>query len=130
MKKLLQIVLVSSLSLLYVSCYYDDTEMLEVDGPEVIEIPDDPSDPNYVEILFQTDIQPIFTAGCIGCHNANRDPDLRNGNAYNALVTAYVTVKNADGSSLYTKLAAGHQNVSADNLALIKAWINQGAKNN
>jgi hypothetical protein len=133
MKKLLQIVLVSSLSLLCFSCYYDEIEgdLLIIEIPDIPDIPDDPTDPNYVEILFQTDIQPIFTANCINCHNANRDPDLRDGNAYSALLAGYVNADNADTSLLYTKLAVdGHQNVSTADLTLIKGWINQGANNN
>lgn len=130
MKKLLQIVLVSSLSLLCFSCYYD--EIQEDLVSEIPDIPDDPNDPDYVEILFQTDIQSIFNANsCMDCHNANRDPDLRDGNSYNALVPAYVTAGNADGSSLYTTLAVDdHRDVNTEQLTLIKAWINQGAKNN
>lgn len=127
MKKLLQIVLVSSLSLLCFSCYYD-----EIPEEIIIDIPDDPDDPGYIEILFQTDIQSIFNANnCMDCHNANRDPDLRDGNSYSALVPEYVTADNADASKLYTKLAVDdHRNLSTDELALIKAWINQGAHDN
>lgn len=125
MKKLFQIVLVSSLSLLCLSCYYD--EIIE----EIVEeIPTDPNDPDYIEIKFGADIQPIFTDKCMNCHNENRDPDLRVGRAYSALFPDYVTPEKADESSLYTQLAAGHQNLSGGSLELIKGWINQGADNN
>ena len=93
-------------------------------------MPVDPTDPNYVEIKFGTDIQPIFTSSCAGCHNANKDPDLRAGFAHSALVPQYVIVGNADGSRLYTQLLGGHQGLEAVKIALIKTWINQGAKNN
>ena len=126
MKKLLQIVLICSLSLLCFSCYYDEIQE-EIITPD---LPVDPGDPNYVEISFQTEIQPIFTDNCVQCHNANRDPDLRAGNSYAALIPEYVTPNNADNSSLYIELAYGHQNLNADKIALIKGWINQGAKNN
>jgi len=128
MKKLFQIVLVSSLSLLCFSCYYD--EIQEDIITEIPDIPDNPDDPDYVEILFQTDIQPIFTDNCVQCHNENRDPDLRDGEAYSALVTEYVTISDAEASLLYTTLAEGHQDLAVDKIALIKGWINQGAKNN
>ena len=125
MKKLFQIVLVSSLSLLCLSCYYD--EIIE----EIVEeIPTDPDDPDYVEIKFGADIQPIFTDNCINCHNENRNPDLRVGNAYSALLPDYVTPENADASLLYTQLVDGHQNLNANKIELIKGWINQGANNN
>lgn len=107
------------------SCYYD-----ELQERIIPELPVDPDDPNYVEIKFATQIQPYFTASCAGCHNASRSPDLRAGFAYNAIVPQSVTAGNADGSPFYVKLVAGHQNVSAENLTLIKTWINQGAKNN
>ena len=64
------------------------------------------------------------------CHNANRNPDLRDGNAYNSLVPTYVVPDNADDSSLYTFLASGHRDIADEQLELIKAWINQGAANN
>ena len=125
MKKLFQIVLVSSLSLLCLSCYYD--EIIE----EIVEeIPTDPNDPDYIEIKFGADIQPIFTDHCMNCHNENRDPDLRVGNSYDALLPDYVTPENADASLLYTKLVDGHQNLSANKIALIQGWINQGANKN
>mgnify|MGYP000276777400 CR=1 FL=1 len=120
MKKLLKIVLVSSLSLLCFSCYYDDDLM-----PEVA-----PIDENTV-VKFSTDIIPIFDAyNCAGCHNENRDPDLRAGRELNSLLNGYVTAGNANDSKLFTTLNGGHQGVDANSLALIEKWINDGALNN
>lgn len=126
MKKLFQIVLVSSLSLLCFSCYYDEIpEKLVIEIPEI---------PDTQVISFSTEIQPIF-AKCTSCHNANVSPDLRASNSYSALVPKYVTASNAEGSRLYNYLPDnGHHDVgvslTANEIALIKAWINQGAKNN
>jgi hypothetical protein len=130
MKKLFQIVLVSSLSLLCFSCYYD--EIQEDYIITVPDIPDDPDDPDYVEISFQNDVQIIFDAhNCMDCHNTNLVPDLRDGYSYNALVPAYVTPEDADASSLYTFLfVENHRDLNDEHLVIIKAWINQGAKNN
>ncbi len=126
MKKIFQILLIVCGGLLMNSCYYDELQVRTIP-----ELPVDPTDPNYVEIKFATQIQPIFTSSCAGCHNASRSPDLREGFARSAiLVPQYVIAGNADGSPFYVKLAGGHQNVSAANLTLIKTWINQGAKNN
>jgi hypothetical protein len=126
MKKIFQILIIVCGGLLLNSCYYD-----EIPEELIIEIPDDPSDPNYVEISFQNDIQTIFNANnCMDCHDANRDPDLREGNAYNSLIPTYVIADNADGSRLYDKLDGGHRDISNEQLELIKAWINQGAKDN
>ena len=121
MKKLLKIVLVSSLSLLCFSCYYDE----EVIVPDVIL-------PPGTEAKFATDIVDIFESyNCADCHDASRDPDLRAGNEYDSLVPDYVTPGNADASELYTFLAVdGHRDVDANSLALIKLWINEGALDN
>ena len=125
MKKLLQIVLVSSLSLLCFSCYYDN---------ETIEIPD-VSD----EVFFSNDIQPILTT-CIGCHNGTTDPDLREGNSYDALVDEYVNPGNADGSLLVQILEnpTQHPNymlyyipeIEPEQALGVRTWIEEGADNN
>jgi mono/diheme cytochrome c family protein len=125
MKKIFQILLIVGGGLLMNSCYYD-----ELQEKVIPELPVDPDDPNYVEIKFATQIQPIFTSSCVGCHNASRNPDLREGFARSALIPQYVTASNADASPLYIKLAGGHQNLATDKITLIKTWINQGAKNN
>ena len=126
MKKLIQIVLVSSLSLLCFSCYYDELP-LETDA--IPEIPDEQ------EVSFSNDIQPIF-AKCIGCHNGDvANPDLREGNSYGALVPQYVIAGDADNSDLFSKSPGkDHQDVgfilSNDEFALIQTWIDRGAENN
>jgi hypothetical protein len=125
MKKIFQILLIVCAGYAMNSCYYD-----ELQEKVIPELPSDPDDPNYVEIKFGAEIQPIFTSSCVGCHNTSRNPDLRAGFAYTALVPQYVTASNADASPLYVKLAGGHQNLATDKLTLIKTWINQGAKNN
>lgn len=113
------VILMLSLS----SCYYD----------EVIEIvlPDED-----VVISFKDDIQPIFTDKCVACHNGGINPDLTEGNAFNAIVPDYVQEGVADGSALYLKAPGnGHPInagfvLSAFELALIETWINNGAENN
>jgi len=127
MKRLLQIVLVGSLSLLCFSCYYDE---LPEETDATIEIPDDQ------EISFSQDIQPIFSK-CTQCHNGNiANPDLTEGNAYNAIVPDYVIEGDGDNSELYEKSPGNNhpQDVGfilcADELALIKTWIDRGADNN
>ena len=126
MKKLFRLALVSSLSLMCFSCYYDELYI-----EEIPEIPEDQI------VSFQDDIQPIFTANCIGCHNASvANPDLREGNSYNAIVPEYVIAGDAENSEFYQKLPGiGHQpdpgfTLDVDEIALIKGWIDQGAENN
>ena len=120
MKKLLKIVLVSSLSLLCFSCYYDEEFV------PVIEL-----DPD-IDIKFSTDITPIFTNfGCANCHNGNQDPDLTPGKEYNSLKAGYIIVGDGANSEIYKKLAEGHQGFNnAQDLAELKLWIDQGAENN
>ena len=122
MKKLLKIVLVSSITLLFSSCYYDEF-------PEDIPVEIPPG----TEVSFSEDITPIFvTYNCVQCHNTSsgQNPDLTPGSEYSNLVPTYVTAGNSAGSSLYTKLAGGHRSVDATSLALIELWINDGAANN
>ena len=126
MKKIFQIFIIVCGSLLMNSCYYDNDE----DFITIPEIPTDPGDPGYVEIKYGAEIQPIFTESCTGCHNENRNPDLREGKSYDALLPTYVTPFKSAESLLYTKLDGGHQNLAPAKIELIKAWINQGAKNN
>ena len=125
MKKLLQIVLVSSLSLLCFSCYYDEL----IDEP-IAEIPVDPEDPDYKEVFYGADIQPIWDAQCIGCHNQNNKLDLRVDVSHNELVPQYVIAEDADKSPLVIQLESGHYTPNAGDMSLIKGWINQGADNN
>lgn len=88
----------------------------------------DPEEP----VLFQTQIQPIFTNNCITCHRGTRNPDLRSGNSYNSLTTGnYVTLP-AENSRLYRKVTSGsHTSFTLDSeKQLILLWITQGALNN
>lgn len=123
MKKLLKIVLVSSITLLFFSCYYD-----EFPKEVVVEIPTDQV------VSFSDDIAPIFVSyNCSQCHNASgQNPSLTAGSDYAALVPAFVSAGNASGSRLYAFLAGAdrHRNVDATSLALIKKWIDDGAENN
>lgn len=113
-----------SMGLFLNSCYYDTL----VEEP-VQEIPNDPDDPNYVEISFNSDIQPIFNNNCVGCHSVV-NPNLTAGNAYTNLVPEYVTAGDSDASKLYNQISSGHGDASNNDIELIKAWIEQGAKNN
>ena len=80
---------------------------------------------------FKTDIQPIFTANCITCHNGSRSPDLRDGKSYSALSKGYVNAP-AESSRLYLKITStDHQPRTSDTQKLmILNWIKQGALNN
>jgi len=116
--KLMSKAAVLMLMLSLTGCYYDDLQVAEI--PVINE-----------EVSFATKIQPIFNDNnCMQCHNASRNPDLRDGLAYASLVPAYATANDSEGSILLAKLVGGHRSVSTTNIALIKAWIDQGAQNN
>ena len=80
---------------------------------------------------FASDIQPIFNANCITCHNGSRSPDLREGKSYSALSKGYVNSP-AESSRLYVKITSSdHLPRTSDTQKLmILNWIKQGALNN
>ena len=86
------------------------------------------------KISFATNIQPIFTQKCIGCHNGTTSPDLRTGNSFASLTSLGLINTGSPGQSiLYTEMApnggmAGYTNTTDAQVVLL--WIQQGAKNN
>ena len=88
----------------------------------------DPQEP----VLFQTQIQPIFTNNCITCHRGSRNPDLRAGNSYYSLTTGNYVALPAENSRLYRMVTSGsHTSFTLDTeKQLILLWISQGALNN
>lgn len=123
MKKIFQILLFVSAGLLMNSCYYDALV-------EVPELPTDPDDPDYKEVLYGAEIQPIWNSRCTACHDDGHAIDLREGVSYDELVPDYVIAEDADNSILYLKLQTDHGKANNDEMALIKSWIDQGAKDN
>lgn len=123
MKRIIPFILAGGF-LLFSSCYYDSRDAEEL--PDV-PVPED--------VSFSEDVQPILNQ-CTQCHNGSPAPDMREGNSYNALVPAYVEAGNAEGSLLYQRLPGnGHPFdvgfvLSDEEIATIKGWIDQGAKNN
>jgi len=107
------------------------------------------SGPEYVggggstEKSFSADILPIFSgAGCTGCHGGNGGltvtsvASLLAGGDHGPAIIA----GNADGSNLIRKLSPtppfgsrmplGGPYLSDTTISAIRAWINEGAKNN
>lgn len=100
--------------------------------PEDIPITD-PNDPNAVQVSFAEDIQPIFDASCVFCHNGTRNPNLTSGNSFSSLNSNYVNKDNPEGSKIYTEPAPSGSHgkrYTAAEAALVLGWIKQGAKNN
>ena len=128
MKKIIQYLMVFTVSMMATSCYYD-----EMPPEAVTPIPD--------VVSYKTDIQPLWDQDCISCHKAGSiAPDLTAVNSYAALTTNNIYV--VPGSSATSKL---HKSLVGDGAAimpseagkwstskvdLIDKWINAGAPNN
>ncbi|WP_169791297.1 hypothetical protein [Sandaracinus amylolyticus] len=103
------------------------------------------------DVSFATDVQPIFTASCVGsCHGGARpssDLDLTEGRAYAELVGVastctdrrpLVVPRDPDGSALYQKLVGtacsgqrmpiGRDELSTAQIATVRDWICGGAR--
>ncbi len=109
--------------------------------------PVEPDSDSNNQVSFKNDVQPIFNNHCISCHPSSGDLDLREGHSYNEIVgvsaSGYsgtlVVPGNAEASVLYKKIdgsgAFGSNmplggSLSANQIKIIRDWINQGAKNN
>ena len=130
MKKTINLLIIISLGLFMNSCYYDSYPIYD-------DIDDGTGGGGEVptEVSYSMNIQPLFDR-CVGCHKGtNPKPDLREGTSYSSLVPSYVKAGDAAGSRLYNFIPGkGHFDVGftlkTNELDLIKAWIDQGAKNN
>lgn len=92
-----------------------------------------PIDPD-TEIIYATQIQPIFNNSCILCHKSGgTSPDLTAGNSYAQINTSkYINTGSPSQSLLYKRVDgtfSGHPTLSAAQAALILVWIQQGALN-
>jgi hypothetical protein len=99
-------------------------------------------------VSFSSQVQPIFNAHCTSCHGGNGGLTITAGVSYNNLVNVNaqssctalkrVLPSGAASSVLYRKISGtscGSQMpqgsiLSADDIAVISNWINQGANNN
>jgi hypothetical protein len=71
---------------------------------------------------FKTDIGPIISANCNSCHSGGRTPDLSSYTSISANGTAIVGAINND-------MPPGGK-LTAQQIALITCWVNDGALNN
>lgn len=102
-------------------------------------------------VSFATQVQPIFTAACVGCHDGALSPNLSAGQAYGALVNqnatfcgtaklvvpgnvaqSWLAAKITTGSSVGTCAGGSMAKYvpSAGDAETIKKWIAEGAQNN
>ncbi len=126
MKNLIQFAVSAAMSLLMISCYYDTEYEATDDGT------------GNIEVSYETDINPLWAADCVSCHNGNEPPNLLDNVSYSELLSGYVVPGDADASILYKSLL-GIDGVPLmppgsmwpnDKIDLVKDWIDQGALNN
>ncbi|PCH75796.1 MAG: hypothetical protein COB98_08105 [Flavobacteriaceae bacterium] len=126
MKKIVNIALLMAMGLFLNSCYYDAFPEVEIPGPG-IEVP-------VEDVSYATDIAPLW-AKCIGCHTSSLGLNLKE-NAYTNLLKKVVVPQKSAESRLYTYFSGnGHLDaigvtLKANQIALIKSWIDEGALNN
>lgn len=124
-KLIFQLLAITGILIIFASCEYEFVE------PEQLP-PLDPTD----TISFAAEIVPIFSAqGCdaSSCHGGTRQPDLRPDNAYGSISSGYVAPFDPDNSSIYTEPSPSGSHpgkYTAEQSALIKQWIEQGALDN
>ena len=100
-------------------------------------------------VTYATDIKPILDASCVKCHSGDRPkgrlkldslegvlkgskdgPILKAGDSANSFVVKAVAHLTSDHDSWMPPLnnRAGIKPLTADQIGLIRAWIDQGAK--
>ncbi|WP_276133527.1 c-type cytochrome domain-containing protein [Polluticoccus soli] len=92
-------------------------------------------------LCFQRDILPIFLSNCAmsGCHDAVSKQDGFQFTDYNSIVSKEFVSGNANETELFEKITEDNDDkrmpppprpgLTATQIALIKRWINEGAKN-
>ncbi len=82
------------------------------------------------KVVFATDIQPIFTQYCAGCHPSQHVPDLREGKSYSSLINGNYINKSAPNQSLLYRVMTPNGGMSFAGVSaaqLVLLWIQQGA---
>jgi len=86
-------------------------------------------------ICFERDILPLFISNCatVGCHDATYMADGYNLTSYNSIMSRGIVQGKPSSSKLYRVMSNGSMppttTMPQDQIALIKKWILQGAKN-
>lgn len=124
MRKLFVILIFALAGIFTASCEYEMIVPIEVETPD--------------NVSFSNDVIPIFDQ-CLTCHSGANEPNLASTNVYNILTTGtdddgapYIDIQNPEQSSFYTKLSQDdhYPDITAEELATLLGWIEQGAPNN
>lgn len=80
-------------------------------------------------VTYTSDIAPVLTQKCVGCHNPSGTVKRRPLDNYDNVKTL-VTPGNASDSILIKSVDGGSMSgrLSGDEVELFKSWVNQGAK--
>ncbi|MBL8051138.1 MAG: hypothetical protein JNM46_07950 [Anaerolineales bacterium] len=91
-------------------------------------------------VSFQDDIQPILERRCIKCHGGEFPSEGLNVETYESLISGsqnglVIIAGEANNSLLFQKIESGEmpkrgQHLTAEQIELIRQWINEGAQNN
>ncbi len=88
------------------------------------------------DTAYFTDVLPIFISNCAfsGCHNAASRQSGYELDSYASITSHGIIVGSASTSVVYQDISSGYMppggNLPSAQTALIKKWIDQGAKNN
>ena len=81
---------------------------------------------------FSSDIQPIFDANCVSCHDGTQRFSLKAGESYNSIISKGLIDSDNNSNSLIYTLPSGHPTVNYPTNAResVLVWIQQGANDN
>jgi hypothetical protein len=105
-------------------CYEDNEQDLYINIPTT---------GGTTQVSFKQDIQPIFNNSCTsGCHSGTSPSANISLDSYNGIYAAPIlrirgSIQHDPG---YSPMPKNAPSLSADNLAIIDKWINQGFPNN
>lgn len=115
---------------------FSGTVLLLLAACDDYKIPVTPCDQGLEDVSFSGDIEPFFKDKCNACHGGNTSPNLSKGWAYDELTEGgHVDVDFPCESSLYLVVSGNHGshisvNVTDEQQAMIRGWIQEGAQNN
>ena len=83
-------------------------------------------------VSYSGDVQPIWDAKCVMCHNGAQTPDLRPDWSYDELIDGgYVDTDFPCESELYQTLIGSHADrIDDDEVLTVLGWIDEGAEDN